>query len=105
MQAGRRGLRDLASKASRRPARPRARRRLGARRGRRTGRPADLTAGVLAWAAILRSGAAEQLAVAESALAGARERHQEAQHRQAAAGRAGGAPAAPPRGGAARRPG
>ncbi|MFE3106219.1 AAA family ATPase [Kitasatospora indigofera] len=87
VQAGRRGLRDLASKAEQ-AAGPAAEPAAGwvPAEDDAPGAPADLTAGVLAWAAILRSGAAEQLAVAESALAGARERHQEAQHRQAAAG-------------------
>ncbi|MFF1869725.1 SMC family ATPase [Streptomyces sp. CB03911] len=85
--AGRRGLRDLASKAEQ-AAGPAAEPAAGwvPAEDDAPGASADLTAGVLAWAAILRSGAAEQLAVAESALAGARERHQEAQHRQAAAG-------------------
>ncbi|WP_371478411.1 AAA family ATPase [Kitasatospora sp. NBC_00315] len=39
----------------------------------------DLSSGVLSWAAILRSGAAEQLAVADAALAGAEEVHQRAE--------------------------
>ncbi|GGU95942.1 nuclease SbcCD subunit C [Kitasatospora herbaricolor] len=87
VQAGRRGLRDLVSKAEQAagPAAEPAADWVPAE-DEAPGTSADLTAGVLAWAAILRSGAAEQLAVAESALAGARERHQEAQHRQAAAG-------------------
>ncbi|MFJ9604947.1 AAA family ATPase [Kitasatospora sp. NPDC101176] len=68
VQAGRRRLRDLASKAEQAagpdaepaadwvPAEEDA---------------ADLTAGVLGWAAVLRGGAAEQLAVAEAAFEGA----------------------------------
>lgn len=80
VQAGRRRLRDLASKAEQ-AAGPQ-------------GEPvaawvpaedepahaaAGLTAGVLGWAAILRSGAAEQLAVADAALAVAEAGHGEAQ--------------------------
>ncbi|MBO1419742.1 AAA family ATPase, partial [Streptomyces sp. FH025] len=82
VQAGRRRLRDLASKAEQ-AAGPGA-------------EPADgwvptedgddgLTAGVLGWAAVLRSGAAEQLAVAEAALAGAEAAQRTAQESRAAA--------------------
>ncbi|MFG3051753.1 AAA family ATPase [Kitasatospora sp. NPDC048239] len=46
---------------------------------------ADLTGAVLGWAAILRSGAAEQLAVADAALAGAESAHEEAGRARAAA--------------------
>ncbi|MFJ9839537.1 AAA family ATPase [Kitasatospora sp. NPDC101155] len=76
VQAGRRRLRDLASKAEQ-AAGPDAEPADGwvpAEDG-----DADLTAGVLGWAAVLRSGAAEQLAVAEAALAGAEAAQREAQ--------------------------
>ncbi|SOB80697.1 AAA family ATPase [Streptomyces sp. 1331.2] len=46
---------------------------------------AGLTADVLGWAAVLRSGAAEQLAVAEAALAGAEAAQRTAQQRREAA--------------------
>ncbi|MEU9040261.1 MULTISPECIES: SMC family ATPase [unclassified Kitasatospora] len=82
VQAGRRRLRDLASKAEQ-AAGPGAEPVEGwapAEDG-----DAGPTSGVLGWAAILRGGAAEQLAVAESALAGAREAQRAAQrHREAA---------------------
>ncbi|MBV2156263.1 AAA family ATPase [Kitasatospora sp. SUK 42] len=82
VQAGRRRLRDLASKAEQ-AAGPGA-------------EPADgwvpiedgddgLTAGVLGWAAVLRSGAAEQLTVTEAALAGAAASQRAAQEGRAAA--------------------
>ena len=45
----------------------------------------DLTSGVLSWAAMLRGGAAEQLAVAAAALSGAEEAHLRAQQRLSAA--------------------
>ncbi|MEV7027290.1 SMC family ATPase, partial [Kitasatospora sp. NPDC093558] len=82
VQAGRRRLRDLASKAEQ-----------AAGPGAETADAwvptdddhADLTAGVLGWAAILRSGAAEQQAVADAALAGAESAHREAQSEREAA--------------------
>ncbi|MGW4895785.1 AAA family ATPase [Kitasatospora sp. NPDC004240] len=45
----------------------------------------DVTSDVLGWAAVLRVGAAEQLTVAEAALAGAEHRHREAQRARAEA--------------------
>lgn len=82
VQAGRRRLRDLASKAEQ-AAGPGAEPADGwvpADDDR-----ADLTAGVLGWAAILRAGAAEQQAVADAALAGAEAAHVEAQREREAA--------------------
>nr|BFD94519.1 SMC family ATPase [Kitasatospora sp. Xyl93] len=82
VQAGRRRLRDLASKAEQ-AAGPGAEPAAG-------WVPAEdddaaLISGVLGWAAVLRSGAAEQLAVAEAALAGAEAAQRAAQeHREAA---------------------
>ncbi|MER7668546.1 SMC family ATPase [Kitasatospora sp. NPDC096128] len=77
VQAGRRRLRDLASKAEQ-AAGPGAEP-AGAWVPAEDG-DADLAAGLLGWAAILRSGAAEQLAVAEAALAGAEAAQRTAQH-------------------------
>ncbi|MEE1787472.1 SMC family ATPase [Streptomyces sp. SP17BM10] len=82
VQAGRRRLRDLASKAEQ-AAGPGAEQADG-------WVPADddraeLTEGVLGWAAILRAGAAEQQAVADAALAGAEAAHLEAQREREAA--------------------
>ncbi|MEU1282892.1 SMC family ATPase [Kitasatospora sp. NPDC005856] len=81
VQAGRRRLRDLASKAEQ-AAGPGAEPAAG-------WVPAEddegLAAGVLGWAAVLRSGAAEQLAVAEAALAGAGAAQHAAQERREAA--------------------
>ncbi|MFI2606777.1 AAA family ATPase [Kitasatospora sp. NPDC018619] len=82
VQAGRRRLRDLASKAEQAAgpgAEPAA-----------DWVPAEdddpgLTDGVLAWAAVLRGGAAEQLAVAEAALASAGAAQRAAQERREAA--------------------
>ncbi|MET8624230.1 AAA family ATPase, partial [Kitasatospora sp. NPDC004669] len=82
VQAGRRRLRDLASKAEQ-AAGPDAEPAEGwvpAEDG-----DADLTAGVLGWAAVLRSGAAEQFTVAEAALAGAEAAQRLAQHSREAA--------------------
>ncbi|MEV7771178.1 SMC family ATPase [Kitasatospora sp. NPDC086791] len=82
VQAGRRRLRDLASKAEQAagPAAEPAEGWVPAEDA-----SAGLTAGVLGWAAVLRSGAAEQLAVAEAALAGAEAAQGTAQrHREAA---------------------
>ncbi|MFJ8621626.1 AAA family ATPase [Kitasatospora sp. NPDC093550] len=82
VQAGRRRLRDLASKAEQ-AAGPGAEPAEG-------WIPADehdagLTSGVLGWAAVLRSGAAEELAVADSALTAAEAAQRTAQrHREAA---------------------
>ncbi|MFF1908325.1 AAA family ATPase [Kitasatospora sp. NPDC058218] len=82
VQTGRRRLRDLASKAEQ-AAGPQAEPAAGWVPAEEEAHPAvDLTSGVLGWAAILRSGAAEQLAVAGAALAGA-----EAGHRRAEAAR------------------
>ncbi|MFI8081189.1 AAA family ATPase [Kitasatospora sp. NPDC086009] len=80
VQSGRRRLRDLASKAEQ-AAGPQAEPAAGwVPTEEESAHPAaDLTAGVLGWAAILRGGAAEQLAVAESALAGAEAGHRRAQ--------------------------
>ncbi|MFI9359748.1 AAA family ATPase [Kitasatospora sp. NPDC053057] len=82
VQSGRRRLRDLASKAEQAagPAAEPAGEWVPAEDG-----DADLPAGVLGWAAILRSGAAEQLAVAEAALAGAEAAQRTAQHEREAA--------------------
>ncbi|MFJ2188245.1 AAA family ATPase [Kitasatospora sp. NPDC087861] len=82
VQAGRRRLRDLASKAEQAagPAAEPAEGWVPAEED-----AADLTAGVLGWAAILRSGAAEQFAVAEAALAGAEQAQRAAQGGRAAA--------------------
>ncbi|MFJ7243878.1 AAA family ATPase [Kitasatospora sp. NPDC098652] len=77
VQAGRRRLRDLASKAEQ-AAGPGAEP-AGAWVPAEDD-DADLAPGLLGWAAILRSGAAEQLAVAEAALAGAEAAHRAAQH-------------------------
>ncbi|MER7583104.1 SMC family ATPase [Kitasatospora sp. NPDC097691] len=82
VQAGRRRLRDLSSKAEQAagPGAEPAEGWVPAEDG-----DTGLTAGVLGWAAVLRSGAAEQLAVAESALAGAGLAQRTAQrHREAA---------------------
>ncbi|MFI6843936.1 SMC family ATPase [Kitasatospora sp. NBC_00085] len=85
VQAGRRRLRDLASKAEQ-AAGPQAEPATGWVPGEDgPAQAADLTAGVLGWAAILRSGAAEQLAVADAALAGAEAGHRAAQLARAAA--------------------
>ena len=82
VHSGRRRLRDLASKAEQAagPAAEPAGEWVPAEDG-----GADLTAGVLGWAAILRSGAAEQLTVAEAALAGAEAAQRTAQHEREAA--------------------
>ncbi|MFJ9771089.1 AAA family ATPase [Kitasatospora sp. NPDC101157] len=82
VQSGRRRLRDLASRAEQAagPAAEPPGDWVPAEDG-----DADLTAGVLGWAAILRSGAAEQLAVAEAALAGAEAAQRTAQHGREAA--------------------
>ncbi|MFD0404934.1 AAA family ATPase [Kitasatospora sp. NPDC127116] len=81
VQAGRRRLRDLASKAEQ-AAGPGAEPAAG-------WVPAEdddgLAAGVLGWAAVLRSGAAEQLTVTEAALAGAGAAQRAAQERREAA--------------------
>ncbi|MFE3878881.1 AAA family ATPase [Kitasatospora sp. NPDC059146] len=77
VQAGRRRLRDLASKAEQ-AAGPGAEP-AGAWVPAEDG-DADLAPGLLGWAAILRGGAAEQLTVAEAALAGAEAAHRAAQH-------------------------
>ncbi|MFD8751805.1 AAA family ATPase [Kitasatospora sp. NPDC059577] len=79
VQAGRRRLRDLASKAEQ-AAGPDAEPAEGWVPAEDAS--AGLTAGVLGWAAVLRSGAAEQLAVAESALAGAGDAHGASQRRR-----------------------
>ncbi|MGW3042937.1 AAA family ATPase, partial [Kitasatospora sp. NPDC001159] len=82
VQAGRRRLRDLASKAEQ-AAGPDAEPAEGwvpAEDG-----DAGLIAGVLGWAAVLRSGAAERLTVAEAALAGAEAAQRAAQHGREAA--------------------
>ncbi|MEV8321823.1 SMC family ATPase [Kitasatospora sp. NPDC056731] len=82
VQAGRRRLRDLASKAEQ-AAGPGAEPAEGWVPAEEDA--ADLTAGVLGWAAILRSGAAEQRTVAGAALAGAEEAQRAAQGERAAA--------------------
>ncbi|MFJ2577682.1 AAA family ATPase [Kitasatospora aureofaciens] len=76
VQAGRRQLRDLASKAEQ-AAGPGAEPADGWVPAEEES--AELTAGVLGWAAILRAGAAEQKAVADAALAGAEADHLAAQ--------------------------
>ncbi|MFC8447997.1 AAA family ATPase [Kitasatospora sp. NPDC057223] len=82
VQAGRRRLRDLASKAEQ-AAGPGAEPVTGwlPAEEESSAAPADLATGVLSWAAILRSGAAEQLAVADAALAGAEDGHRRARQR------------------------
>ncbi|WP_371500863.1 SMC family ATPase [Kitasatospora sp. NBC_00374] len=85
---GRRRLRDLAARAEEAagPLAEPAEEWLPAEDGPAAG-SAGLTDAVLGWAAVLRVGAAEQLAVAESGLAGAEQAHAAAQHRrQRAAG-------------------
>ncbi|MFJ3217150.1 AAA family ATPase [Kitasatospora sp. NPDC086801] len=82
VQAGRRRLRDLASKAEQ-AAGPGAEPAGGWVPAEEDA--TDLTAGVLGWAAILRSGAAEQFTVAGAALAGAEEAQHAAQRERAAA--------------------
>ncbi|MFB7471884.1 AAA family ATPase [Kitasatospora sp. NPDC056184] len=90
VQAGRRQLRDLASKAEQ-AAGPGAEPAAGPVPGTEESGPAgaaadtELTAGVLGWAAVLRGGAAEQLTVAGAALAGAEEAHRAAQRAREAA--------------------
>ncbi|MFC9324399.1 AAA family ATPase [Kitasatospora sp. NPDC057015] len=86
VQDGRRRLRDLVSKAEQ-AAGPTAEPAAGwvPEDDESPGASADLVSGVLAWAAILRGGAAEQLAVADAALAGAEAGHREAQGAQEAA--------------------
>ncbi|MFE2721133.1 AAA family ATPase [Kitasatospora sp. NPDC059327] len=86
VQTGRRRLRDLASKAEQ-AAGPQAEPAAGwVPAEEESAHPAaDLTAGVLGWAAILRGGAAEQLAVAGAALAGAEAGHRAAQAARGAA--------------------
>ncbi|MFE2178826.1 AAA family ATPase, partial [Kitasatospora sp. NPDC059462] len=86
VQAGRRRLRDLASRAEQ-AAGPGAEPAAGLVPGEDESAPADsdLTAGVLGWAAVLRGGAAEQLTVAGAALAGAEEAHRAAQRGREAA--------------------
>ncbi|WP_328954019.1 SMC family ATPase [Kitasatospora purpeofusca] len=83
VQTGRRRLRDLASKAEQ-AAGPGAEPAEGLAAAEDEAAPsaaadAELTTGVLGWAAVLRGGAAEQLAVAGAALAGAEETHRAAQ--------------------------
>ena len=82
VQAGRRRLRDLASKAEQ-AAGPAAEPATDWVPAEEESSPvsADLTTGVLSWAAILRSGAAEQLAVADAALGRAEEDHRQAGQR------------------------
>lgn len=82
VQAGRRRLRDLVSKAEQ-AAGPGAEPAEGWVPAEDDG--PDLAAGVLGWAAILRSGAAEQAAVAEAALDGAQAAHRAAQQAREAA--------------------
>ncbi|MFF2952498.1 AAA family ATPase [Kitasatospora sp. NPDC057965] len=90
VQAGRRRLRDLASKAEQ-AAGPGAEPAAGPVPVEEESGPAgapggsDFTAGVLGWAAVLRVGAAEQLTVAGAALAGAEESHRAAQRAREAA--------------------
>ncbi|MFF2655953.1 AAA family ATPase [Kitasatospora sp. NPDC058032] len=90
VQAGRRRLRDLASKAEQ-AAGPGAEPAAGPvpveEESGPAGAPgcADLTAGVLGWAAVLRVSAAERLTVAGAALAGAEESHRAAQRAREAA--------------------
>ncbi|MFC5663350.1 AAA family ATPase [Kitasatospora misakiensis] len=83
VQTGRGRLRDLASKAEQ-AAGPGAEPAEGRVTTEDDGAPspsadAELTTGVLGWAAVLRGGAAEQLTVAEAALAGAEEAHRAAE--------------------------
>ncbi|MFE6050258.1 AAA family ATPase [Kitasatospora sp. NPDC056446] len=82
VQAGRRRLRDLASKAEQAagPGAEPAGNWVPAEDG-----DAGLTSGVLGWAAVLRCGAAEQLTVADAALAGARAAQRTAQQDREAA--------------------
>ncbi|MER7845297.1 SMC family ATPase [Kitasatospora sp. NPDC096077] len=77
--AGRRRLRDLASKAEQAagPGAEPAEEWVPSEDG-----DAELSAGLLGWAAILRSGAAERLAVAEAALTGAEAAQRSAQQRR-----------------------
>ncbi|MFJ8471510.1 AAA family ATPase [Kitasatospora sp. NPDC094011] len=77
--AGRRRLRDLASKAEQAagPGAEPAEEWVPSEDG-----DAELSAGLLGWAAILRSGAAERLAVAEAALTGAEAVQRSAQQRR-----------------------
>ncbi len=89
VQAGRSRLRDLASKAEQ-AAGPGAEVAAGRATAEDDGTPnpsadAELTTGVLGWAAVLRGGAAEQLTVAEAALAGAEEAHRAAERAREAA--------------------
>ncbi|MDY0810926.1 SMC family ATPase [Kitasatospora purpeofusca] len=89
VQTGRRRLRDLASKAEQ-AAGPGAEPAEGLVAAGDEAAPsaaadAELTTGVLGWAAVLRGGAAEQLTVAEAALAGAEEAHRAAQQAREAA--------------------
>ncbi|MFB8241568.1 AAA family ATPase [Kitasatospora purpeofusca] len=89
VQTGRRRLRDLASKAEQ-AAGPGAEPAEGLVAAEDEAAPstaadAELTTGVLGWAAVLRGGAAEQLAVAGAALAGAEEAHRAAQRAREAA--------------------
>ncbi|SDT33191.1 exonuclease SbcC [Streptomyces sp. TLI_053] len=89
VQTGRRRLRDLASKAEQAagPGAEPAGGPVAAEDGAAPSATADaeLTTGVLGWAAVLRGGAAEQLAVAGAALAGAEEAHRAAQRAREAA--------------------
>ncbi|MEV6975393.1 SMC family ATPase [Kitasatospora sp. NPDC093806] len=108
VQAGRRRLRDLASKAEQaagpgaepaadwlpgedEPGAPGSRATGKAQAGQPgtpSGAPsprAELTTAVLGWAAVLRGGAAERLAVAEAGLTGAEEHHRAAQQAREAA--------------------
>ncbi|MDH6575257.1 SMC family ATPase [Kitasatospora sp. MAP5-34] len=84
VQAGLRGLRDLAGRAHE-VAGPAAEPAGGWVPGE-DGPPAELADGLLAWAAILRGGAAEQLAVAHSALAAAESAQEAAQRHHERAG-------------------
>ncbi|MER8182166.1 SMC family ATPase [Kitasatospora sp. NPDC094015] len=83
VRGGRQQLRDLAARAEEAagPLAEPATHWLPAEDGPAAG-SAELTGAVLGWAAILRVGAAEQLAVARSALAGAEQAHGAAQHRR-----------------------
>ncbi|MEV0189532.1 SMC family ATPase [Kitasatospora purpeofusca] len=89
VQSGRRRLRDLASKAEQAagPGGEPVDGPLPAEEDTAPGPAADaeLTTGVLGWAAVLRGGAAERLTVAEAALAGAEEAHRAAQRAREAA--------------------
>ncbi|MFB6891997.1 AAA family ATPase [Kitasatospora sp. NPDC056327] len=89
VQAGRRRLRDLASKAEQAAgpgAEPAGDWISGDEDSAPAGAPADPgpTTGVLGWAAVLRGGAAERLTVAGAALAGAEEAHRAAQREREA---------------------